>query len=167
MTNHHSSQKQVLAKKTTRLSLISTPNTLFCNSCALFAYGLSQHDPPASPKLELFSRSASLTGKPASTVLRPRAATRAFWGALQIIPNTTFQIYGCIMFDILLKLCHKAYQHIDNSSHGLVDDPEFVGISGGWEGLSSFTRCLVSFLHLQTNHLHKKLLWYQIDITTC
>ena len=61
MTNHHSSRKQVLAKKTTRLSLISTPNTLFCNSCALFAYGLSQHDPPASPKLELFSRSTSLT----------------------------------------------------------------------------------------------------------
>ena len=76
--NHHSSRKQVLAKNNQTMSLISTPNTLFCNSCALFAYGLSQHDPPASPKLELFSRSTSLTGKPASTVLRPRAATRAF-----------------------------------------------------------------------------------------
>ena len=165
MTNHHSSRN-----KKTRLSLISTPNTLFCNSCALFAYGLSQHDPPASSKLELFSRSASLTRQAGFYCVASQSSHEGVLGrrgALQIIPNTTFQIYSCIMFDILLQLCHKAYQHIDNSSHGLVDDPEFVGISGGWEGLSSFTRCLVSFLHLQTNHLHKKLLWYQIDITTC
>ena len=105
MTNHHSSRKQVLAKKTTRLSLISTPNTLFCNSCALFAYGLSQHDPPASPKLELFSRSGSLTRQAGFYCVASQSSHEGVLGrrgALQIIPNTTFQIYGCIMFDILL-----------------------------------------------------------------
>ena len=42
------------------LSEFLTLNTLFCNSSVVFAYGLSQHYPLASPKLEIFSTSRLL-----------------------------------------------------------------------------------------------------------